>query len=187
MVKENILSKIKIYKKHDFELSDSEEASIIHLLSKMFPNYFQNRIFFKQIPTYRLIVEDEGKIIAQVGIDCRVIKASQSGILKTQGIIDLCVDPQYQGKGIASYLLKMIEDNAQKQRVDFIFLFADDHRIYQKNGYQRISVNWRFLAIEALTSVKVINKDLDSCFALKPISSHETLDGQHLDMLGYLY
>lgn len=178
---------LEIYKKHDFDLEADERVALLNLLSKAFTGYFKEQIFVKQVPTYRFIVKEKGAIIAQTGIDCRVVNTSKLGVLKTYGVIDMCVAPTFQGHGIASQLLSHIANEAIERTVDFIFLFADDHRVYERNGYKRVNATCRLLAIENLSCIKVIEKDMSDSLMVLPIHNSFTLDGDFVDMLGYLY
>lgn len=55
-------------------------------------------------------------------------------------IEEFCVDPMLQGKGIGSELMKMIEEEIQKQGVAGIFLQTGEDKpsygFYLKNGYK---------------------------------------------------
>ena len=56
---------------------------------------------------------------------------------------ELCVSPEYQGSGIGSRFIKLIEEDLKKRDVKGIFLQTDldkpAYRFYQKNGFKDLS------------------------------------------------
>ncbi len=116
-------------------------------------------------PDEDIILEDINKRNLYIYVDEKIIKAivtlnedqaeEYSTIdwkynLGKQLIIHrLCVDPKYQGKGIARILLEFAEDYARKNNYDSIRLDAFTQNkaacsLYSNNGYeQRGTVNFR--------------------------------------------
>ena len=56
---------------------------------------------------------------------------------------ELCVSPEYQGSGIGSRFMKLIEEDLKKRDVKGIFLQTDldkpAYKFYQKNGFKDLS------------------------------------------------
>ncbi|KZK99124.1 GNAT family N-acetyltransferase [Pseudovibrio sp. Ad26] len=168
------------------EIDRQREAGITTLLDKCFPEVFEGRTFFKQLPHFRLIVEERDEIIGQVGVDHRVIKVGEQR-LKIYGLIDLCVTEARRKQSLASMLLHTAECMAKRAEVDFIVLMADDDALYQKHGFLHVSpALTKWLAIEDLASVMLLERDLSDCFMVKPIGDTQRPEGQ-IDMLGYLF
>jgi GNAT superfamily N-acetyltransferase len=83
-------------------------------------------------------------LIAHMGIEHRVI-TNTSIPVQIFGLIDLRVAPQYRLQKIATTLLEHIEVLGRASTIDFLVLFAEDHRPYTKNGYHQIST--RFMTV----------------------------------------
>lgn len=171
----------------DYQLSKKEQKELLNLLIDSFPGYFANRLYYKNVPTFRLLAKQDNQIIAQVGIDCRVINSRNNGPLQIFGIVDLCVSKDFQQKGIGTQFLKTLEDSATKGEIDALVLFADDHRLYQKAGFQNELVTCRFLAVEELSSICVLEKDRGDCFMVKPIRENLDFKKDQIDMLGHIF
>ena len=102
------------------------------------------------------------------------------------GGIDLCVDSAYRSHGIGSELLNRLEAFALRSNSDFIILFADDHRIYAKHGYQRADNPCRWLKINEYTTLGVAEEPIPDALMYKRIGATNWRSGV-LDLLGYLY
>lgn len=176
-----------ISKKSDFEVSEKEKKELLKLLSDSFPGYFSSRLYYKNVPTFRLLAKQNDQIIAQLGVDYRVIHSRNNGPLQIFGIVDLCVSKDFQQRGIATQLLSTLEEMATESSIDALVLFADDHRLYQKAGFQNIQVTCRFLAIEELSSICILEKDRGDCFMVKNIKHNLDFKNDQIDMLGYVF
>lgn len=170
---------------NDFEIPKEKREALRVLLNSCFPDYFIQREYFKQIPKFRYLVWDEEKLVAQMGVENRVINID-GDIVRIFGVIDLCVEDGYRSHNIATNLLERVEYLGLKNGIDFIILFADDHRLYRKNGYRLVSNICRWLAIDELRSVEIIEKRLTNCFMVKSLSQKSWKNGQ-VDLLGYLF
>ncbi|MBO4899739.1 MAG: GNAT family N-acetyltransferase [Lachnospiraceae bacterium] len=61
---------------------------------------------------------------------------------------ELCVSPEYQGTGIGTRFMALIEADLKKQDVKGIFLQTDSdkpaYKFYQKNGFKEVSKHVSF-------------------------------------------
>lgn len=61
---------------------------------------------------------------------------------------ELCVDPDYQGQGIGSRFMQLIEDNIKVKGLSGIFLQTDSdkpsYKFYMKNGYAELGKHVSF-------------------------------------------
>ncbi len=103
----------------------------------MLSDTFEGRTYFKQLPHVRLLAMDEGSVVAQVGIDGRVVTVG-STIVSIFGLIDLAVHPARRGKRIGTQLLTEAERIARAGEREFLVLMADRHDLYLKEGYDRV-------------------------------------------------
>jgi GNAT superfamily N-acetyltransferase len=180
-------NKLSINVVHDFEIPQEQKETLRVLLHSCFPDYFIDREYTKQIPKFRYLVWDEHKLIAQMGIEDRAINIDGE-IARIFGAIDLCVSEGYRSNNIATNLLRMLEDLGRKNGIEFIILFADDHRLYERHGYKRVNNICRWLAIddENFRSFYIFERALSDCFMMKNLSSKPWKDGV-VDLIGYLF
>lgn len=166
------------------EIAAGTQRQLAHLLDLCFPDTFEARTYFKQLPHQRLIAKDGDTIVGQMGVDNRIIRVGDD-VLKIAGIIDLSVLPNVQKTGVASRLLNAFEHRFQS--VDFFALMADDPKFYQRHGYKNLELaNVKWLAIEDRTTLDVIENDMTQCFMDKPVKRSDWPKGT-IDMLGYLF
>ncbi len=177
-------SRLQILPEH--EIPDSLCGEIAGLLETCFPGTFEARIYCKQLPHFRLLFWTDGKLVAQLGIDSRVINVD-GRILKIFGVIDLCVHPEHRGRGIASQLLSKAEEIARSSHRDFLVLMGDRHDLYLRSGFLRVEpAVTRWLAIDERRTVDVFLRDLSDCFLVKSLSGQPWPAGE-IDLLGYLF
>ncbi|WP_456271928.1 GNAT family N-acetyltransferase [Bacillus sp. AK031] len=177
-----------IIKINEYEIDLQKSAEIQRLLTECFPGiYPENRIFFKQAPHFRLLVHDEKDVlVGQAGLDYRVMNLDGK-LVRVLGIIDLCVKKEYRSQGIASQLLKYLDEFSVNKNIDFSLLFADDPSVYRRNGYVSAANECRWLKIndENLMSF-AIGEEVIGELMVKETGSIKWNEGS-LDLLGYLY
>lgn len=170
----------------EHRLTSSLEAQLSELLDTCFPDVFQGRTYFKQLPHWRVLAVEGESVLGQLGIDGRIINVGGS-VLTIFGIIDVCVRPDRQGEGLASQLLAEAEGLARDAGRDFLVLIADRHDLYERHGFASVTpANVKWLAIEDRFSVTLLEEDLSGCFLVKPLCTTHWPTGQ-IDMLGYLF
>ncbi|WP_172299989.1 GNAT family N-acetyltransferase [Pseudoruegeria sp. HB172150] len=158
--------------------------ALVKLLDDCFSATFDGRTFYKQQPHHRLLAFENDRLVGHVGLDFRVITVGGT-LYEIVGIIDLCVAADRRGLKIGTALVRASETFDVGR--DFSLLFADDHRVYEANGYQRIvPAHTRWLAIDELRSHSVIERDLHDCFMAKSLGTTPWPRGE-IDLLGYLF
>lgn len=161
-------------------------SEIAGLLECSFPNEFDGRTYFKQLPHFRLIVRQNHKLVGQLGVDHRIIVVGEQ-YFEIFGIIDLCVHPNSRCRGIGKLLLEQVNLIAKTAEVDFCIAFADDSRLYTRCGYSRTAPSLTtWLGIEERKTIGVIERDMSDILIIKEVSGKKWLVGQ-IDLLGYLF
>ena len=160
------------------------EAELPGLLETCFPNTFDGRTYFKQLPHARLLAKQPA-LVAQLGLDLRIIRVG-SRLVRVLGIIDLCVLPEHRGQGLAGRLLQLAEQTAVDWAAEFLILFADSPTLYQNNGYHAPLAQVTWLGIEDRASCGQLDRDLTGTLWCKSPSDQPWPEGP-IDLLGYLF
>lgn len=179
------LNQIAIQQRQEYEIKKEEIEPIRFLLESSFPGYFPERIYYKQLPTLRLLATLDSQLVGHVGIIHRVITVENQPI-PILGIVDLCVTQSLRSKGIGTLLLNTIEEIALEYNIAHILTFADDARLYVSLEYHSYTnAKCRFLAIDALQSHSVIERAEPSLL----IKSFKKMDFSEklIDLLGHLF
>jgi GNAT superfamily N-acetyltransferase len=169
----------------EFAIAPQVFAQVQLLLASSFPGYPANRPYFKLRPHFRLLAWTKDALVGHMGVDHRVIRVGND-LLTIFGVIDLCVAPQYQHRSLATQLLQQLEFLAHDTQRDAIVLFADDHRLYAANGYQRIETPCTWMMVDDHRTLGVTTRSLGDCLMVKPVTLAHWPDGA-IDLLGYLF
>ncbi|MFD2616051.1 GNAT family N-acetyltransferase [Terrilactibacillus laevilacticus] len=179
---------MKIHRKLECEIENNLNENIQELLFECFTNiYPKNRTYFKQLPHFRFLAfNDENDLVGQVGLDYRVMNLDGCPV-RILGVIDLCVSPKHQSQEIGSKLLLEIDHFSRERNIDFILLFADNPKLYLKNGYKSVKIKCKWLKIDHENHMtKNIGDEVIDELMIKKTGEMNWSDGD-LDLLGYLY
>ena len=81
------------------EIGGDVRQQIQALLQLCFPG-FPGRTYFKLPPHFRYLAMADGGLVAQMGVELRVIRAGRT-VLRTFGVSDLCVRTSERSHGLA--------------------------------------------------------------------------------------
>jgi GNAT superfamily N-acetyltransferase len=176
---------MRIDRVEEFAITSPVFAQVRDLLQGAFPGYPQDRPYFKLRPHFRYLAWDGETLAGQMGVDHRVIRVGNEA-LAIFGVIDLCVAPRYQHRRLATQLLERLDTLARDTQRDAIVLFADDHRLYTANGYQRIDTPCTWMMIDDHRTLGVTERSLGDSLMVKPIRLPRWPAGA-IDLLGYLF
>jgi GNAT superfamily N-acetyltransferase len=124
-----------IFRVAEAEIGRDLRQQVQALLQACFPGY-PSRSYFKLPPHFRYLAMASGVLVAQMGVELRVIRVGGT-VLRTFGVVDLCVRTSEQAHGLAARLLAEVTELARSCGVDFVVLFADDDRLYTRGGWAR--------------------------------------------------
>ena len=83
------------------EISADRSRQLQSLLQASFPGY-PGRSYFKLPPHFRyLAMTGSGEVAGQTGVELRVIRVGGT-VVRTFGVVDLCVAPSQRSRGLAS-------------------------------------------------------------------------------------
>lgn len=174
---------------NEFQIDNTTSKKLNSLLKKCFPDTdYEDRDYFKQLPHYRILAREGKDIIGQIGIDFRAMNLNGEAV-KVFGVIDLCVDPGFQGQGVGKALMLEFEKIASNNtnKIDFLFLVTDSPKFYEDLGYKITDITTTWLKIDQGKNFGIGKEKItDAFFLVKNISDNNWKDGD-LDLLGYMY
>jgi GNAT superfamily N-acetyltransferase len=163
-------------------------ADLLHqvqeLLQMCFPGY-PSRAYFKLPPHFRYLAMAGGELAGQVGVELRVIRVG-SMVLRTFGVVDLCVRGSERSRGLAGRLLAEVTELARSCGMDFVILFADDDRLYTRNGWARAANPCSWLKIDDHTTLGLATAEDTGALMVKKIGQQAWPEGE-VDLLGHLF
>ena len=173
----------------EFEVDKKTSIEISALLKRCFPAADYHRgPYFKQLPHYRLLAYENGKLIGQLGMDLRMMNMNGEAVC-VLGVVDLCVHPEFRGAGVGKSLMAQYEAIASQHadRIDFLFLVTDLPGYYEKLGFTIADIKTVWLKIHRHKNHGIADEKIsDAKFMVKSVSGKEWVDGD-LELLGYMY
>jgi GNAT superfamily N-acetyltransferase len=154
------------------------------LLQASFAGY-PSRSYFKLPPHFRYLALVDGMLAAQMGVELRVIRAGDT-VLRTFGVVDLCVSESERSRGLAGRLLAEVTEYARSCGMDFIILFADDSRLYERNGWERAANPCSWLKINGHRTLGLAIAQETDALMVKAIGERAWPEGD-VDLLGHLF
>jgi GNAT superfamily N-acetyltransferase len=154
------------------------------LLRMCFPGY-PDRSYFKLPPHFRYLAVAGGELAGQVGVELRVIRVG-SDVLRTFGVVDLCVRASERSRGLAGRLLAEVTQLASSCGMDFIILFADDDRLYTRNGWARAANPCTWMKIHEHATLGLATAEDTGALMVKKIGQRPWPEGE-VDLLGHLF
>ena len=154
------------------------------LLQMCFPGY-PSRAYFKLPPHFRYLAMASGELVGQIGVELRVIRVG-STVLRTFGIVDLCVRGSERSRGLAGRLLAEVTDHARSCGMDFVILFADDDRLYTRTGWTCAANRCSWVKIDDHRTLGLATAEDTAALMVKRIGQRTWPEGE-VDLLGHLF
>lgn len=171
---------------NEVDVGRALDGEIADLRKACFPELVERRSYFKQLPHFRYLAFSGDRLVGHLGVDFRVV--SIGGLAaKILGGIDLCVAEKHRGGGIGSMLLEKLTSLGAEKGVDFILVFADDHRLYERNGFFLVQADVAWLRIDEHRNYGVASEKIEGELMVKQLGEREWPSGAPLDLLGYLF
>lgn len=154
------------------------------LLRESFPDY-PDRAYFKLPPHFRYVATVDGVVVGHVGVQLRIIRVGDR-VLRTLGLEDVCVRAGARSRGLATRLLTEATELARGRDIDFVVLFADDDRLYARNGWVRVDNPVTWLKVHEHTTLGVAERVVPGAMMVLPTGKSAWPDGD-VDLLGHLF
>ena len=127
----------------------------------------------------------DGALVGQMGVELRVIRVG-SEVARTFGVVNLCVMPSARSHGLAARLLTEVSGFARSCGMDFIILFADDDRVYTRNGWTRAGNLCTWVKIHEHTTLGLATAAQTDALMVKAIGQRAWPEGE-VDLLGHVF
>ena len=175
---------VTVVRRPEAEIRTELHASLQELLGACFPGY-PARSYFKLPPHFRYVAMSGGAVEGQLGVELRVVRVGDE-ILRTFGVVDLCVRDDRRGQGLAYRLLAEATDYAGACEMDFVVLFADDDRLYRRNGFVHVDNPLSWVKIHDHTTLGVARAVTPHEMMVKAIGPRAWPTGE-VDLLGHVF
>jgi predicted N-acetyltransferase YhbS len=167
------------------EIGEGLSGQLQSLLQECFPGY-PDRSYFKLPPHFRYVATTGGGAVAgQMGVELRVIRVGDD-VVRTFGVVDLCVSGSERSRGLAGRLLAEVTDFARACGMAFIILFADDDRLYARHGWARVSNRCSWVKINDHTTLGLASQVDPGVMMAKAVGDRAWPAGD-VDLLGHLF
>jgi hypothetical protein len=167
------------------EIGENLSTGLQSLLRECFPGY-PSRSYFKLPPHFRYIaVASDGAVTGQMGVELRVIRAGTT-VVRTFGLVDVCVRGSDRSRGLAGMLLAEVTEFARACGMAFVILFADDDRLYLRNGWVHVSNRCTWVKIDNHVTLGLARQVDPGVMMVKAIG-HQAWPSGDVDLLGHLF
>jgi predicted acetyltransferase len=95
------------------------------------------------MPKHRWFIEEDGHIAAHVALHEKELCINEKKI-KIGGIAEVCVHPDFRGRGLVKLLLIEAHNWLKENNYSFSVLFANHPNVYSPSGYRVINNLIRF-------------------------------------------
>lgn len=169
----------------EVRLPATTRRELTDLRNRCFPAHAVPRPYYKQLPHWRLLARLDGVLVAQAGVDHRMV-AFDDRPVSVLGVVDLCVDPPARGQGLAGRMLDELHRRACRGGVDALLLAADDPRLYLRHGFVALDVLATWLRVHEHRTIGPARTPLHGVLMLRPAA--RTVHLPHaIDLLGTLF
>jgi Acetyltransferase (GNAT) domain len=176
---------ITVVRVAEAEIGADLSGQLQFLLRECFPGY-PGRSYFKLPPHFRyLAMTGSGSVAAQLGVEFRVIRVGDA-VVRTFGVVDLCVRESQRSRGLAGGLLADVTGLARSSGMAFIVLFADDDRLYTRNGWARVTNRCSWVKIHDHVTLGLARQEDPGVMMVKALTEQPWPDGD-VDLLGHLF
>ncbi len=126
----------------DRDVDETLDQQIRSLLTRCFTGpqdaVFHHRRYFHEPCARRWFVRDgQMGIAAQVALHDKEVRAGEN-VHRIGGVAEVCVHPDFRGRGLVKQLLGEVHTWLKKNDVPFSVLLGDPH-VYTSSGYQVVT------------------------------------------------
>lgn len=133
----------------DSEVDEALDAELRNLLSVCFVRTpcFRERRYCHEVPLHRWMIRDTAEgLVAQVALHAKEVYHGREAI-RCGGVAEVCVHPDYRGRGYVRKLLGEVHAWLRERGVPFAVLYGATD-IYASSGYASVANLFRDIANE---------------------------------------
>ena len=176
---------ITVIRVAEAEIGADLSGQLQALLQACFAGY-PGRSYFKLPPHFRyLAMTSSGDVAAQMGVEFRVIRVGDT-VMRTFGVVDLCVKESQRSRGLAGRLLADVTELARSCGMAFVVLFADDDRLYARNGWVRVTNRCSWVRIDDHVTLGLARQADPGAMMVMALGEQIWPDDD-VDLLGHLF
>lgn len=176
---------ITVIRVAEAEINADRGRQLQSLLQACFPGY-PGRSYFKLPPHFRyLAMTSSGDVAGQMGVEFRVIRVGDV-VVRTFGVVDLCVARSQRSRGLAARLLADVTGFARDCGMAFIVLFTDDDRLYARNGWARVTNRCTWVRIHDHATLGIARQEDTGAMMVKAVGEQAWPEGD-VDLLGHVF
>jgi hypothetical protein len=124
-------------------------------------------------------------VAGQIGVELLVIRVGNT-VVRTFGLVDVCVRASDQSRGLASMMLAEVTGYARACEMAFVILFADDDRLYIRNDWVHVSNLCTWVQIDDHATLGLARQLDPGVMMVKAVGSQGWPAGD-VDLLGHLF
>jgi predicted N-acetyltransferase YhbS len=170
---------------YEHNLNEDLSRKIAELLSESFDGYPKGRVFFHQIPAFRILAREGQELIGHLAVDHRIIN-SGGVFFRIFGIVDLCVKESMRQSGLATAMLVYLQELAKKSNIDFLLLVSGSNDFYLNRGFKIASNVCCWMMIQNNRSIGLVRRKLEEGFMFKAVSD-KIWPETEIDLLGHIF
>jgi predicted acetyltransferase len=126
----------------DSSVDAALDAQIRGLLTTCFTKpedvVFRDRRYFREPYAHRWVIRDtQDSIVAHIGVHEKTVAAG-GRTFRIGGIAEVCVHPEFRGRGFMKTMFTGVHDWLVRHEFDFAVLFGDPH-VYGSSGYVQVN------------------------------------------------
>ena len=175
---------IRIEEIVEYQLSSSHKEQVTRLFDVVFEDYPSGRIYYNQLPDFRLLAFSNEELIGHVAVSHRMIRVGEESH-PVFGIIDLCVHPDFRLNKLGTKLINSIAEKARLYEMHYLVLTSEKDDFYLKNGFIHTDNPCRWLVIHHDNSYGVLQRNLEEGLMIKEITT-SWAKGE-VDLLGTMF
>lgn len=169
---------------HETEISAADEAQIAALLATCFDTDFGGRSYFRTRHHLRLVIRDQGQIVAHVALQFRAVRLG-GRLLDVAALAEVATHPDHRGKGLAAQLLQQAIAEAKAARAQHFLLFGTA-RLYAAAGFDRARNPMVYVEMDGART-GAIKREVAQVLRVLDLGDHPWDQTAELDVLGGLF
>ena len=125
------------------QIDESLAAALCKSLCECFPKdteIFSKLTYWRSVPSYRVVFEDEGRVVSHIAVIDRTIAAGREQV-RVAGIQSVFVLPQNRGGDLSEKMFSLVFEEARRRKFDFSLLFCAValEKLYRRFGYDKLN------------------------------------------------